>query len=93
MLLALDRVTLRSLDMKEALVADFSTLPGVRSIRVKRNGNAFHVAVHLSSFARAIRHRAYAKQESLYREFPDYQFDFVLIDESQTGGTENAIAD
>jgi hypothetical protein len=70
--------------MTTFLTADFSAIKGVCDVNVLRRGNDFRVDVSLGRFERDIRRKVYAKQKALYREFPDYSFDFRLVDASQS---------
>jgi hypothetical protein len=82
---------LSALDMTEFITADFSSVNGVRDVRVSRDRDRFTVEVVLSSFEKDVRHKVYSKQREFYREFPTLGFSFYLVDASRSA-LDNAIA-
>jgi len=76
--------------LESKLADEIENIDGVRDVRVNRNGAAFSVDIDLLNFDKASRRRVYAKEKDLYREFPNYTFNFCLIDASGTT-TANAL--
>ena len=70
-------------NMQETIKADFKALPHVLDVEVNESGTSYDVFIHMDSFGRTERRRAYASQKEFYRAFPSYSFWFVLVDESQ----------
>lgn len=74
---------LKAIDMTDFIKTDFSSVPHVSDVEVSRNGRDFAVTVYLTNFDRPFRRKVYAKERAMYREFPQYSFDFNLVDASQ----------
>jgi hypothetical protein len=72
-----------AIDMTDFIKTDLSSVPSVSDVEVRRRGNDFEVNVFLANFERTLRRRIYAKEKALHREFPDYSFDFNLVDVSE----------
>jgi hypothetical protein len=79
----------QDLNMTEFIRTDFASIRNVKNISVKPLYNSYSVEIRMSSFDRDSRRRVYSKQRAYYREFPNYEFVFSLIDESSLG---NAVA-
>jgi hypothetical protein len=82
---------LQALDMTEFITADFSSVQGVRDVRVSHDRDRFTVEVVLSSFEKDVRRKVYSKQRAFYREFPALGFSFYLVDASRSA-LDNAIS-
>jgi hypothetical protein len=75
--------TIEVIDMTDVIRADFSSVPSVSDVIVERDGKDFEVRVFMKDFDRQdLRRRVYAKEKGFYREFPEYSFDFLLLDAS-----------
>ena len=69
-------------EMSEFVRSDFGSARSVRQVEVDRTENSFSIVAHLASFEKGVRRMLYAKQKALYREFPMYSFDLMLVDAS-----------
>lgn len=75
--------TAESTDMASFITTDFRSVRGVSEVSVKKSGSDdYSVVVEMVRFDRATRRKVYAKEQSLYREFPNVRFDFDVIDAS-----------
>jgi hypothetical protein len=72
----------QAIDMSGFITADFNAIETVESVRIRRKHDDFIVEVKVSSFDERTRRAVYAKQKALYREFPNLDFEFHVIDGS-----------
>ena len=83
------KAAFQDLNMTEFIRTDFAAIRNVKGISVKPLRGSYTVEIRMSSFDRDSRRRVYSKQRAYYREFPNCDFVFNLIDESPLG---NAVA-
>ena len=63
-----------------ALVQTIGLAPHVIKIFASQNGRAVRVWTVVDSFERKVRDRIYAAERNLFTFFPDYKFDFHVIE-------------
>ena len=73
-----------SVDVAEEVHSQLSSLKGVSGIVVKqRHEKEFEVAVYLSDFSLDVRRSIYAQERSLYKQFSNVFFDFLVVADSE----------
>lgn len=88
---AISPVSFPLVELDEFIRADFMAVRGVSGVRVDQVQKHLTVEVELVAFDRATRRKVYAKERELYREFPDYEFGFLLVDSSRTADDAHGI--
>jgi hypothetical protein len=73
----------RPVDVPAQVTSQLSAIDGVCGIVVKqKHPEEFEVGIYLSHFDRKVRRSVYAQERSLYEQFPQFSFDFLVIDAS-----------
>ena len=74
----------KPVDVVEHVTSQFSSLDGVSGIVVKqKHPDEFEVGIYLSNFELKVRKSVYAQERALYALFPNYSFQFLVIDASE----------
>jgi hypothetical protein len=74
----------KPVDVVEHLTSQLSSLDGVSGIVVKqKHPDEFEVGIYLSNFELKVRKSIYAQERALYALFPNYSFQFLVIDASE----------
>jgi hypothetical protein len=74
----------KPVDVVERVTSQLSSLDGVSGIVVKqKHSDEFEVAIYLSNFDLNVRKSVYAQERALYALFPNYSFQFLVIDASE----------
>ena len=79
---------LTTVSLEEKLKEQFEDLAGVGQVRMSKNGKTLSVQIEVTNFDRTTRRRIYATEREAYKTFPEYSFDFCLVDVSES--PENA---
>jgi hypothetical protein len=74
----------KPVDVVEHVTSQLSSLDGVSGIVVKqKHPDEFEVGIYLSNFELKVRRSVYAQERALYALFPNYSFQFLVIDASE----------
>ena len=74
----------KPVDVVEQVSSQLSSLDGVSGIVVKqKHPDEFEVGIYLSNFELKVRRSVYAQERALYALFPNYSFQFLVIDASE----------
>jgi hypothetical protein len=72
-----------SVQVSAEIASHFKALSGVSDVVVKeQHPQEFMVEIYLAVFESKIRRSVYAQERELYKQFPKFAFDFVVIDDS-----------
>jgi hypothetical protein len=69
-----------AMGIEDVVKTDLSTIPDVHGVSVELYGDEYIVNVAVRQPEKAARYRIYAKQASLIEAYPNYLFDFRLVE-------------